>query len=84
MPASVVLVMSCTATTNNSCNTFQADSLYRAINHPSQYECSHWIYYKCILKIFDYGSAASTFWLRLVTMNGHILEISQRISVTQV
>ena len=29
MPASVVLVMSCTATTSNSCNTFQADSLYR-------------------------------------------------------
>ena len=43
------------------CNTYQADSLHRAINHPSQYACSHWMYYICIPKIFDYGSAASTF-----------------------
>ena len=25
------------------CNTYQADSLYREINHPSQYKSSHWI-----------------------------------------
>ena len=41
------------------------------------------IIYAC-LKIFDYGSAASTFWLRPAMMNGHILEISWKISVTQV
>ena len=32
-------------------NTCQADSLYRVINHPSQHECSHWLYYICISKI---------------------------------
>ena len=57
-----------------TCNSYQADSLYRAINHPSQYECSHWIYYICIHKIFDCGSAASTFRLCSVMMNGHITE----------
>ena len=51
------------------CNTYQADSLYRVINHPTQ---------------FDYGSTASTFWLRLVMLNGHILGISWRILVKQV
>ena len=34
--------------------------------------------------IFDFGSAASMFWLRSIMINGHILEISQRISVTRV
>ena len=51
------------------CNTshpYQANSLYRAVNHPSQYECNHWIYYICMPKNFDYGSAASTFWLHSV------------------
>ena len=66
------------------CNTYQADSPNSAINHLSQYECSYWMYYICIPKIFDYGSAASTFWLHSVTMNGHILEISWRISVVRV
>ena len=61
------------------CNTSQADSLYRVMNHPSQYECSHWMYYICVPKKFNYGSAAVTFWLCSVTMNGHILEISRRI-----
>ena len=37
---------------------------------PKQYECSHWMYYICTPKIFDYGSAASTFWLRSVMING--------------
>ena len=60
------------------CNTYQADSLYRAINHPSIATGYNYI---CIPKIFDYGSAASMFWLRLVTMNGHILEMSRRILV---
>ena len=50
------------------CNTYQADSLYRAINHPSQYECSHWIYCICITKIFDYRSAATV--VSSVMMNG--------------
>ena len=63
------------------CNTYQADSLYRVINHPSQYECRHWMYYICIP---DCGSAASTFWLCSLTMNGHILEMSQRILATQI
>ena len=35
-------------------------------------------------KNFEYGSAAGMFWLCTVTMNRQILEISQRISVTQV
>ena len=39
-------------------NTCQADSLYRVIDHPSQYECSHWMYI-CIAKIFNYGLAAT-------------------------
>ena len=30
------------------CNTYQDDSLYRAIDHPSQYKCNHWMYYVCI------------------------------------
>ena len=37
------------------CNTYQADSLYRAINHPSPYECSHWIYYICISNFLIMG-----------------------------
>ena len=44
------------------CNTshqYQANGLHRVINHPSQYECSHWIYYICIPKTFDYGSSAT-------------------------
>ena len=44
------------------CNTshqYQANGLHRVINHPSQYEYSHWIYYICIPKNFDYGSAAT-------------------------
>ena len=48
------------------CNTCQAD---RAINYPSQYKCSNWMCYICIHKIFDYGLAANTFWLRLVMIN---------------
>ena len=39
------------------------------------------LYTVCIPKNFDYGSAASMFWLCSVTKNGQILEISQRISV---
>ena len=33
----------------------------------------------CMPNNFDYGSAASTFWLHSVTMSGQILEILQRI-----
>ena len=56
---------------------YQADSLHRAISHPSQYECSHWTYIY-MPKTFNYESAAFTFWLCSVTINGLILEISQR------
>ena len=37
------------------CNTYQADILYRAINHPSQYKCSHWMYYIAYLKFSIMG-----------------------------
>ena len=41
------------------------------------------MYYICIPKIFDYGLTASTFWLRLVMINGHILEISQKFQLRE-
>ena len=37
------------------CNTYKADSLYRAINYPSQYECSHWMYIYAYLKFLIVG-----------------------------
>ena len=56
----------------------------RSVTQANMSAATRCIIYICIPKIFDYGSAVSMFWLCSVTMNGQILEISCRISVTQV
>ena len=50
---------------SNICNS------YNAHTYQAKPECPILLDVLCIPKIFDYGSAASTFWLRSAIMNRH-------------
>ena len=61
--------------------THQADSLHKVINHSSQSNTTTG--YMC-LKILIMGQQLVHYGYGFITMNGQILEISQRILVTNV